>query len=211
MAWRREQGRDRFFRQARAEGFRARSAYKLQEMAQRFRLLAPGARVLDLGAAPGSWSQLAARLVGSRGRVVALDLQPIPPIPGVKTVLGDVRDAETLARARAELGGPADVVLSDMAPQATGIALTDQARSIELAEASLAAAEQSLRPGGAYVVKVFRGADFDEFLRTVRQRFKTTRIVTPQATRKESREVYLVALDFRGIGENSTEQGARND
>ncbi|MBI2942415.1 MAG: RlmE family RNA methyltransferase [Chloroflexi bacterium] len=209
MAWRREQGRDRFFRRAKAEGFRARSVYKLREIAEKHRLLAPGARVLDLGAAPGSWSQLAATLVGPPGRVVAVDLQPIAPIPGVKTLVGDIRLAETLERAQAELGGPADVVLSDVAPATTGIAVTDHARSIELASAALAVAEQTLRPGGALVVKVFRGPDFDQFLGAVRQRFGATKVAIPEATRKESREAFIVGLGYRGREEVAAGSGGR--
>ena len=196
-AWRREQHRDRFFRQAKAEGFRARSVYKLREIAEKHRLLTPGARVLDLGAAPGSWSQLAATLVGPRGRVVAVDLQPIAALPGVQTLVGDVRLEETRERAKAALGGPADVVLSDVAPQTSGIALTDHVRSIELATAALEVAVHTLRAGGAFVVKVFRGPDFDEYLKSVRQRFSQVKVVVPEATRKESREAFIVGLGYR--------------
>jgi len=196
MVWRREQGRDRFFRQAKAEGFRARSAYKLQELQEKYRLLKPGARVLDLGAAPGSWSQFAAKIVGPRGRIVAVDLQPIAPISGVRTFTGDMLLAETQDRMVAELGGPADVVLSDAAPSTSGIALTDHVRSIELARAALSVAERTLRPGGSFVVKVFRGPDFDEFLKSVRAHFSTVKVSIPEATRKESREAYIIGLGY---------------
>jgi 23S rRNA (uridine2552-2'-O)-methyltransferase len=196
--WRREQHRERFFRKARAEGYRARSAYKLIELADRFHLLRAGMVVLDLGAAPGSWSQVAAARVGSNGRVVAVDLQPIAPIPGVRVITGDVRAPATVAEILAALGQPADLVLSDMAPAATGILVVDQARAIELARAALAVAERALRPGGALVVKVFRGEELDRFLGAVRARFARVSVAVPTATRPESREAYVVARDFQG-------------
>lgn len=198
MAWRKEQTRDRFFRQAKAQGYRARSAYKLLEIAEKFRLLRPGEVVLDLGAAPGSWSQVAVARVGPTGQVVAVDLVPIAPIPGVQTLVGDVRTEETLAAIQAALSRPVDLVLSDLAPQATGIAVTDQARAIALAEAALAIARRTLRPGGAFVVKVFRGEDFDRYLATVRRFFKKVNVAIPEATRAESREAYVVARGFVG-------------
>ncbi len=200
MSWRREQTRDKFFRRAKAEGYRARSAYKLLEIAATYQLLRPGEAVLDLGAAPGSWSQVAAARVGPAGKVVAVDLQPMAALPGVQTLVGDVREEGVIAAARAALGRPADVVLSDAAPQATGIAVTDQARAIELATAALVAATQVLRPGGALVVKVFRGEDFDQLLETVRRHFAKVSVVIPKATRAESREGYVVARGFRARG-----------
>ncbi|HVC32744.1 MAG TPA: RlmE family RNA methyltransferase [Chloroflexota bacterium] len=193
MSWRREQGRDRFFRQAKAQGYRARSAYKLLEIVEKFRVVRPGQVVLDLGAAPGSWSQVAYERVGPAGRVVAVDLQPIPHLPGVETLVGDVRAASTLAAIQQALRQRADVVLSDVAPAATGILVTDQARAIELATSALAVARATLRPGGAFVVKVFRGEDFDQFLGDVRRSFKKVNVAIPEATRAESREAYVVA------------------
>jgi 23S rRNA (uridine2552-2'-O)-methyltransferase len=198
MTWRKQQGQDKFFRRAKAEGYRARSAYKLLEICEKHGLLRPGQAVLDLGAAPGSWSQVIAERVGGTGRVVAIDLQPIGPIPGVRSFVGDIRDAAILERARQELGRPADVVLSDVAPQASGILVVDQARAIELAQSALAAAADALRPNGSFVVKVFRGEDFDRFLAEVRRRFRKVNVVIPEATRAESREAFVVARGFTG-------------
>jgi 23S rRNA (uridine2552-2'-O)-methyltransferase len=193
MNWRRQQTQDKFFRRAKAEGYRARSAYKLLELASTHKLFRPGQAVLDLGAAPGSWSQVAAEQVGPEGRVVALDLQPISSLPGVHTLTGDVRDPEAITAALALLGRPADLVLSDVAPQAGGIGITDQMRSLELGEAALQAAVRGLRPGGSFVVKVFRGEDFDKYLVQVRRQFRKVSVAIPEATRAESREAYVVA------------------
>jgi 23S rRNA (uridine2552-2'-O)-methyltransferase len=194
MSWRREQGQEKFFRRAKAEGYRARSAYKLLEICDRFRLLRPGEVVVDLGAAPGSWSQVAAERVGPTGTVVAVDLQPIKALLGVRSVVGDVRDVEAIAAA---VGQPADVVLSDVAPNVSGIVVTDQARAIELAGSALAVATRLLRPGGAAVIKVFRGEDFDRFLTQARDAFAKVNVVIPQATRVESREAYVVGRGKR--------------
>lgn len=193
MSWRQNQSGDRFFRKAKAEGYRARSAYKLIEIADKFRLPRPGQIVLDLGAAPGSWSQVAWERVRPNGRVLAVDLQPMLRLPGIETLVGDVREASTLEAIRGALAGPADVVMSDVAPNASGILVTDQARAIELATRALAIAREVLHPGGSFVVKVFRGEDFDRFLGQVRQAFKKVNVVIPQATRVESREAYVVA------------------
>jgi 23S rRNA (uridine2552-2'-O)-methyltransferase len=198
MSWRQQQGQDKFFRRAKAEGYRARSAYKLLEICEKHGLLRPGQVVLDLGAAPGSWSQIAAERVGGTGRVIAVDLQPIGAIPGVTTIVGDIRDAAVLERARQELGRGADVVLSDVAPRASGILVVDQARAIELARSALDAAVSALRPNGSLVVKVFRGEEFDRFLADVRQRFRKVNVVIPAATRVESREAFVVARGFSG-------------
>jgi len=199
MSWRREQGQDKFFRRAKAEGYRARSAYKLLEICAKHRLLHPGQAVLDLGAAPGSWSQVAAAQTGPTGQVVAVDLQSMAPLAGVRSLVGDLREESTFVAIQAALGRPADVVLSDVAPQATGIPVTDQARAIELATGALAVATRTLRPGGALVVKVFRGEDFDQFLNLVRRHFKKVNVAIPEATRAESREVYVVARGFSGM------------
>jgi len=150
--------------------------------------------VLDLGAAPGSWSQVAAERVGPTGLVVAVDVQTIEPLRGVRSFVGDVRDADSIVGA---VGRPADVVLSDVAPHVSGIVVTDQARAIELASSALAVATRALRPGGTFVVKVFRGEDFDTFLKVVRDSFAKANVVIPRATRSESREAYVVARGRR--------------
>ncbi|GAB0150047.1 23S rRNA (uridine(2552)-2'-O)-methyltransferase RlmE [Marichromatium sp. PS1] len=188
---------DPFVKQAQQDGYRSRAAYKLLELQERDRLLAPGMRVVDLGAAPGSWSQVAARLVGKQGRVVALDLLPIDPLPGVEIFQGDFREQAVLEQLEAALeAAPLDVVLSDMAPNITGTAVVDQARVMYLVELALELARARLKPGGALAVKVFQGSGFDDYLRTLRQSF--SRVVTrkPKSSRSASREVYLVAKGF---------------
>ncbi|KXX65321.1 MULTISPECIES: 23S rRNA (uridine(2552)-2'-O)-methyltransferase RlmE [Marichromatium] len=188
---------DPFVKQAQQDGYRSRAAYKLLELQERDRLLAPGMRVVDLGAAPGSWSQVAARLVGKQGRVVALDLLPIDPLPGVEILQGDFREQAVLEQLEAALeAAPLDVVLSDMAPNITGTAVVDQARVMYLVELALELARARLKPGGALAVKVFQGSGFDDYLRTLRQSF--SRVVTrkPKSSRSASREVYLVAKGF---------------
>ena len=197
-AWRREQGRDRFFRKAHEEGYRARSAYKLLELVEKNRLIRPGQTVLDLGAAPGSWSQVAAGVVGPKGRVVAVDIAEMAALPGVVVLQCDITTAECQGRMLEALGGPADAVLCDAAPSTTGIALADHARSIALAEAALDVAGRCLRQGGGFVVKVFRGADFDAYLAAVRRAFASAKVSVPEATRKESKEAYVVGLGKKG-------------
>ncbi|HEY3081433.1 MAG TPA: RlmE family RNA methyltransferase [Chloroflexota bacterium] len=193
-AWRREQARDRFFRQAKRESYRARSAYKLLELNRRFGLFKPGDAVLDLGAAPGSWSQVAAQVVGPRGRVVAVDLSPIEPLEGVATLQADILDPAGLIEMRAALGRPADAVVSDVSPRVSGNRLADQARSIELALGSLEVAAELSRPGSSFAVKLFRGEDFDGFVERVGQAYRRARVAVPEATRSESREAYVLGL-----------------
>jgi 23S rRNA (uridine2552-2'-O)-methyltransferase len=196
VSWRQEQASDKYFRRAKAEGYRARSAYKLIEICEKHGLIKAGQVVLDLGAAPGSWSQVASERVGPTGKVVAIDLQIMATLPGVESFVGDIRDPTVLATAQLALGRSADVVLSDIAPQASGIGVVDQARSIELAQLALAIAGQALRPGGAFVVKVFRGEDFDRFIAAARKQFNKVNVAIPEATRAESRESFVVARGF---------------
>jgi len=198
-AWRREQGRDRFFRKAHEEGYRARSAYKLLEIVERNRLIRPGHVVLDLGAAPGSWSQVAAQLVLPKGRVVAVDIAEMAPLPGVVVLRCDITSRECQTRMLEVLGGAADVVICDAAPSTTGVALADHARSIALAEAALEVADTCLRPGGGFVSKVFRGADFDAYLAAVRRAFTSAKVCVPEATRRESKEAYVVGLGKKSL------------
>lgn len=192
--WRKEQAQDPYFRKAKQEGYRARSAYKLQEINDRLRLIRPGSTVLDLGAAPGSWSQLASKLVGKAGRVIAVDLTPIEPLPGVVTIQADILKPETVAEIASLLPAGADVVLSDVSPKISGVKLTDHVRSIELAEASLQVALRFLRSGGAFVVKVFQGEDFPAFVASVRSYFETVKVMRPEASRDESNEHYVVGI-----------------
>jgi len=188
---------DRYGRRAKREGFAARSVYKLQEIDRRVGLLRPGARVLDLGAAPGSWSQFIAEKVGPQGVVLAVDEKEagVDLPPWVRWQQSDV-----LSLTPGELGGPSsfEVVLSDMAPATTGHRSLDQARSFRLFEAALALAVGTLVPGGRFCAKIFQSGDFPEAQRQVRDAFDKARVLRPQAIRTESYEVYLVGLGFRG-------------
>ncbi|MDT8438168.1 MAG: RlmE family RNA methyltransferase [Wenzhouxiangellaceae bacterium] len=196
--WRRRQSDDVYVKRARAQGYRARAAFKLIELDQKHRLLRPGQRVVDLGAAPGSWSQVAIERVGSDGRVIALDLLPIEPIDGVQAIEGDFHAAEVLAELERALGGRRlDLVLSDMAPNVSGIVDSDQARSMALAELALEFARQWLAPGGGFVVKLFQGEGFDAFVAEARGVFDAVRVRKPEASRSESREMYLVGTSRR--------------
>lgn len=193
-AWRREQTRDRYFQQAKRDEFRARSAYKLLELNRRLRLVKRGAAVVDLGAAPGSWSQVLAALVGPEGRVVAVDLSPIEPLDGVTVLRGDICDAAVVEEIRQSLGSEADAVVSDVSPQISGNRLADHVRSMALAECSLNAAVALSRAGGNFAVKVFRGEDLDAFVAAVKQAYRSSKVVVPEATRRESREAYVCGL-----------------
>jgi len=195
-AWRKEQGQDHFFQQAKKDGYRARSAYKLLEINDKFQLIRPGSRILDLGAAPGSWSQVATRL-GKTSKIVAVDLQRIEPLPGVQTIQADITRSETVALIESVLPEGADLVISDVAPAASGVRLVDHARSIQLAEASLKLAVHCLRENGAFVVKVFQGEDFLNFVALTKRHFGTVRVFRPQASRRESDEHYVVCLRLR--------------
>jgi len=192
-AWLHRHVTDRYVRQARAQGFRSRAAYKLLEIDRKDRLLRPGMRVLDLGAAPGGWSQVAARKVGPAGRVVAIDLLEITPISGVAVLRGDVREPQARAAAREALGGAADLVLCDLSPNLSGIPGVDQARAAELAGLAVELACEVLKPTGALVVKVFQGEAFDEIRALARTAFQTVSVRKPGASRGESRETYLLA------------------
>lgn len=188
---------DPYVQRARERGYRSRAAFKLLELDERDHFLRPGQCVVDLGAAPGGWSQVAREAVGPAGRVFALDLLPIEPIGGVDLLQVDFRSDEALAALSGRLGGArVDVVISDMAPNVTGVDVVDQARSINLAELALAFAQQQLIKGGVFVVKVFQGEGHDAFVKEVRQHFGRVAVRKPKASRPESRETYLVARDF---------------
>jgi 23S rRNA (uridine2552-2'-O)-methyltransferase len=191
--WLRRHVTDGYVRQARAQGYRSRAAFKLLEIDAREKLLHPGAHVLDLGAAPGGWSQVAAAKVGPAGLVVAIDLLEFAPISGVKALRGDVRAAEVREALRAALGGPADLVLSDLSPNISGVANVDQARAAELAELAAALAAELLKPSGALLVKVFQGEAFEGIVANLKGAFRSVSVRKPGASRGESRETYLVA------------------
>lgn len=188
------QPNDKWSRKAAAEGFRARSVYKLIELDQKMGLLKPGMRVLDIGAAPGSWLQYTAEKIGETGKILAIDLTPIKPVAeNVVAVVQDIEDEAGMnALLKKENMETVDLVLSDIAPNTSGVKDVDQWRSVELSTAVFALAERLLRRHGRCVVKVFRGADFDEFLGSLKETWKDVRITTVKASRDRSREVYVI-------------------
>jgi 23S rRNA (uridine2552-2'-O)-methyltransferase len=199
--WLERQLNDPYVAKAQAEGYRARSAFKLIELDEKYGLLSRGRRVIDLGAAPGGWSQVAAARTGSTAAsplVVAVDYLPIEPIPGVTTLQLDFMDADAPDRIRAALAQPADLVLSDMAAPTTGHRKTDHLRTIALTEAAADFAVSVLKPGGDFVAKAFRGGTEGELLARLKRGFRAVHHVKPPASRKESVELYLVAKGFRG-------------
>lgn len=197
--WLREHFTDEYVKRAQEEGYRSRAVYKLLEIQEKDRLLRPGLTVVDLGAAPGGWSQLAARLVGGQGAVIALDVLPMEPLPGVECIQGDFREAAVLERLLDVLNGrPVDLVISDMAPNTSGIKAVDQPRGMYLAELALDFARQCLRPDGDLLVKVFQGEGFDPFLKSLRGAFASVAPRKPKASRARSAERYLLARNYRG-------------
>jgi 23S rRNA (uridine2552-2'-O)-methyltransferase len=196
QAWLNRQLNDPYVRAAQAQGFRSRAAYKLIELDDRFKLIRPGMRVLDLGAAPGGWTQVAVQR--KAGRVVGLDLLAMDPVPGATLMQGDFAEPGMPARLADALGGPADLVLSDMAPNTTGHAATDHVRIMALADAALHFATEVLAPGGGFVAKVFQGGSEREMLTAMKTLFAQVRHAKPPASRKESSELYVVATGFRG-------------
>ncbi|HMA98114.1 MAG TPA: RlmE family RNA methyltransferase [Wenzhouxiangella sp.] len=197
-AWKNRQQNDPYVRRAREEGLRARAAYKLLELDEKDKFLGRSKIVVDLGAAPGSWSQVARRVLGRTASLIALDVLPMEPLPGVTFIEGDFREDEVLARLEAEMKDrKADLVLSDMAPNLSGIAASDQARSIDLAELALAFSCDWLDSSGTCVVKVFQGAGFDGLLSDFRAALKSVKVRKPKASRAESREVYLVGKGLK--------------
>jgi len=196
--WLARQLNDPYVREAKAKGYRSRAAFKLVELDEKFHFLKKGALVLDLGAAPGGWSQVAAARVGESGRVVAADILEMTPLAGVNSVQADLLDPATPVRLMEALGGKADVVLSDMAAPTTGHRATDHLRTTALFEAALEMAEQVLKSDGTFVGKVFQGGATGNLLTRVKQSFRNVRHVKPPASRAESVELYLVATGFKG-------------
>lgn len=197
-AWLREHVNDHYVHLAKAGGWRSRAAFKLMEIDDRDRLLKPGSTVVDLGAAPGGWSQLAAQRIGPQGRVFALDLLEMPPIPGVRFIQGDFREASVLEALSNQLGTHrVDLVISDMSPNISGVSTMDQARAMHLCELALEFAGDWLQPEGAFLVKVFQGADSENFMRTMKMRFQTVQSRKPKASRDRSPEIYLLGRTLR--------------
>jgi 23S rRNA (uridine2552-2'-O)-methyltransferase len=202
-AWLREHVTDPYVKRANAEGYRSRAAYKLQQLAEKDRLLRPGMVVVDLGAAPGGWSQVASKAVGKDGFVVGVDLLEFAQVPGVVAIHGDFSEEATLAELERTLAGrPVDLVLSDMAPNLSGIPSADQARSIGLAELALDFSVKHLKPHGNFLVKTFHGAGYDEFVATLRHSFVEVHTRKPEASRSRSSEVYLVGKGLRNQGQS---------
>jgi len=194
--WLSEHFDDHYVKLAQQKGLRSRSAFKLLELHEKHQLLKPGMTVVDLGAAPGGWCQVAKPLLGETGLLVALDILPMEPIGGVQFILGDFTEDSTLKALEEVMNGrKADLVLSDMAPNMSGMAATDQAKAMYLAELALEFVRSHLKPGGDFVVKLFQGSDFDGYVREVRSMFNKVQVKKPKASRPRSREVYLLARE----------------
>jgi 23S rRNA (uridine2552-2'-O)-methyltransferase len=198
-AWLKEHREDPYVQQAQREGYRSRACYKLLELQEKDRLMRHGMTVLDLGSAPGGWSQVAAASVGEGGVVIATDILPMDSLPGVTFIEGDFTEEAVFRHILIALGGKtADLVLSDMAPNMSGVHAVDQPRAIYLAELALDMAQQVLAPGGSFVAKLFHGEGFDEVYQAARASFIKVSTRKPKASRPRSREVYMVAKGFRG-------------
>lgn len=196
--WLQEHFKDPFVKKAQAEGYRSRAVFKLDELLERDELLRPGMNVVDLGAAPGGWSQLVNERLKGQGRIVALDILPMQGISGVDFICGDFREESVLAELEARLQGTrVDLVLSDMAPNMSGVDLVDQARAMHLSELALDFASNWLKPGGDFLIKLFQGVGFDEYVRNLRTAFTRVSIRKPKASRARSNEVYALARSRR--------------
>jgi len=198
-SWLRRHVTDPYVKLAQKEGYRSRSAYKLIELNEKDRLLRPGQWVMDLGSAPGGWSQVAARAVGAKGRVLATDILPMDPIRGVDFIQGDFTSDEVVKQIQDWLNGEKfDLIISDIAPNLSGIDSADQARSIYFLELALDTVRLALKPGAAFIAKMFQGQGSDDYVKELRKSFQKVSIRKPKASRPESREVYIVAKDFKG-------------
>ncbi len=199
--WLKEHFDDPYVKMAQRDGYRSRASYKLLEIQDKDRIMRPGITVVDLGSAPGGWSQVAARIVGERGRVIASDILPMDGMADVTFVQGDFTEQEVFERIMAEIDNkPVELVISDMAPNMSGIRAADQASAMLLCELALDLAVKVLRPGGDFLIKVFQGEGFDEYLRQTRQMFERVQIRKPASSRDRSREQYLLARGFRSLG-----------
>ena len=196
--WLREHFDDEYVKKAQREGYRSRAVYKLEEIQQKDRLIKPGMTVVDLGAAPGSWSQYASALVGRKGKVVATDILPMEPVAGVSFVQGDFREDAVMEQLLQVLEGRSvDLVMSDMAPNISGVGAVDQPRAMYLAELAVEFAQRVVRPGGELLVKIFQGEGFDALLKELRSRYEKVVIRKPQSSRARSREVYALARGLK--------------
>ena len=197
--WLRRHVNDPFVKQAQIDGYRSRSAYKLIELNEKDRLIKPGMRIMDLGSAPGGWSQVAGRLVGKKGRVLATDILPMDPVPNVDFIQGDFTDEAIVGQLLAWLdGGRFDLVISDIAPNLSGIDSADQAGSMYFLELALDIVRKTLKPGATFAAKMFQGSGSDDYVKELRKSFEKVLIRKPAASRAQSREVYIVAKGFKG-------------
>lgn len=196
---------DRYYKKAKQEGYRSRAAYKLIELQQRYRCLRPGDKVVDLGAAPGGWLQVAAKIIGQNGKVIGVDLQKMQPFPerNVTVLQGDVSSGEIQSKITELLAGPADAIISDMAPKLSGIRDADIARAVELNRLALAVAVQLLRPGGSLLVKSFMNNDLHQFTAELKRHFSEVQRTKPEATRQSSSEFYFFAKGFLAKSDNN--------
>lgn len=211
QTWMQRHVTDPFVRKAQEDGYRSRAAYKLLDLAVRDRLITPGMTLVDLGSAPGGWCQVAAAMLGGRGRLIALDLLPMEPVPGVVFIQADFREPEGLAQLEAALqGGSADLVMSDMAPNLSGIAATDQARSLLLGELAVEFAKAWLKPQGSLLVKAFHGSAFNELRRLMGQTFTQVAARKPAASRDSSAETYLLGRGLRATPQDASPISAYN-
>jgi 23S rRNA (uridine2552-2'-O)-methyltransferase len=196
--WYTEKKKEHFYKEAKRTGYRARSAFKLQQIQLRFNLIPKSGIVVDLGAAPGGWSQVTKEIVGEQGIVISVDLSSMQPLENVQLIQGDIAQAETVERIKDLMNSKmADVVLSDMSPDISGCYSVDQARSAWLCECALHVADQILKPGGHFICKIFEGEDTKKFIETVKHRFMVVRTFSPEASRKSSSEVYIIAKSFK--------------
>ncbi|MDG2018043.1 MAG: 23S rRNA (uridine(2552)-2'-O)-methyltransferase RlmE [Porticoccaceae bacterium] len=196
--WIKQHVKDPYVVQSQRDGYRSRASYKLLEIVEKTRMIKPGMTVVDLGSAPGGWSQVAAKLVGHKGSVVAVDILPMNPIAGVDFIQGDFTEEEILAELLKKIGNkPVDLVISDMAPNLTGMKAVDQPAVVYLAELAVDLAQQVLLKDGIFIAKLFQGEGFDEFVRNARKVFNVVSLKKPDASRSKSREVYLVAKELR--------------
>lgn len=197
--WLRRHVNDPFVKQAQLDGYRSRSAYKLIELNEKDRLIKPGMRILDLGSAPGGWSQVAGKLVGKKGRVLATDILPMDPIPNVDFIQGDFTDEAIIEQLFTWLGGGRfDLIISDIAPNLSGIDSADQAGSMYFLELALDTVRKTLKPGATFAAKMFQGSGSDDYVKELRESFEKVLIRKPAASRAQSREVYIVAKGFKG-------------
>ncbi|PVE23141.1 rRNA methyltransferase [Microvirga sp. KLBC 81] len=202
--WLERQLNDPYVARAKREGYRSRAAFKLLEIDEKYHILKPGQRIVDLGAAPGGWSQIAAKKVGPKGKVVGIDLLPIDPMAGVEFIQLDFLDESAPGKLIEMLGGPADVVMSDMAANTTGHKKTDHLRIIGLAEAAIYFAREILAPGGVFIAKVFQGGTENQLLNDLKRDFAVVRHVKPAASRADSAELYVLATGFRGATDRTS-------